>query len=382
MHADLIATLERWLFDDCLPFWRANAWDAARGGFVEEFLLDGRDAGRPTKRLRVAPRQIYVFSHAALLGVTDCEPLIAQGAEWLTTHGFMKDKAAFAHVLTRDGAISDATIDLYDHAFCLFGFAWAYAATGDAAYRDWAERTLDAIEAHLSAPGGAFLSNPAGQDRRDQNPHMHLLEASLAAHDAFGDDRYAILSRSIVRLGTEHFMRQGGEVLLEHFGPDFAPAPGEAGRRVEPGHMFEWAWLLHHASDALGENQDDRLVRLATAAERMGVNAAGLVSNACDIDGRIIDATSRSWPNTERLKAGVALMERGAASGAGIANGAADALIRYYLAPQDAGLARGLWMERRDGAGGVAADAVPASILYHLMVAITEAMRWRRQSAS
>ena len=39
--------------------------------------------------------------------------------------------------------------------------------------------------------------------------------------------------------------------LGEHFDADFAPLPGTAGARVEPGHMAEWSWLLRR-EEALG----------------------------------------------------------------------------------------------------------------------------------
>ena len=38
-------------------------------------------------------------------------------------------------------------------------------------------------------------------------------------------------------------IRKGG-FLREFFDADWRPAAGEDGRLVEPGHQFEWAWLL------------------------------------------------------------------------------------------------------------------------------------------
>ena len=382
MRADLAQRLQSWLFDECLPFWIAHAWDDARGGFVEEFLQDGADAGLPQKRLRVAPRQIYVFSHAALLGAPNAAPLIAKGAQWLIDKGWMADKGAFAHRLTRDGAIADPTIDLYDHAFVMYGFAWAYAATGEPGYREWLGRALDAIERHLAAPGAGFLSNPGTVSTRDQNPHMHLLEAALAAYEATADVRYRDVARSLVALARQSIIRVSDGALFEHFDAQWRPADGAAGRRVEPGHQFEWIWLLHQAEAALDIDCDAEISALARAAAG-GVNpVTGFVYNAIDVDGGLIDGASRSWTQTERLKAGVALMERGdaAATEAGEAafEGSALALLDGHLARRE-GLAKGLWIELFDAAGTPQSKTAPASIVYHLMLAIAEATRWRAE---
>ena len=61
-------TIRSWMFDQALPFWAAHGLDADNGGYVEQLTLDGADAGVAFKRTRVAARQIYVFSHAAVMG--------------------------------------------------------------------------------------------------------------------------------------------------------------------------------------------------------------------------------------------------------------------------------------------------------------------------
>lgn len=379
MRADYTDRLERWLFDACLPFWSAEGWDRAHGGFVEEMTLDGVDAALPYKRMRVAARQIYVFSHAAMLGARDGAPLIAKGAEWLVDRCWIREKGAFAHRLTRDGAVADDTIDLYDHAFAVYGFAWAFAATEDSSYREWAARSLDAIERHLSAPGRGFLSNPRDADTRDQNPHMHLLEAALAALDATGDARYADLARRLVELACDAIIRSDSGIVLEHFDAHWGPVEGDRGARIEPGHQFEWAWLLLQASNALGRDLDDPIRALVRRAEEGGVNrATGLVYNAVDVGGAVVNSRSRSWTNAERLKAGLALLEIGAPEGAATADAAARALLdKHIAADAERRVASGCWIEEFDAGGRPVSQTAPASIVYHLMLAATEAIRWR-----
>ena len=62
------------MFDAALPFWGTPASIVTRGGFYEE-LDSRRPSDRvPFKRTRAMCRQVYVFSHAAMLGWTEGTP--------------------------------------------------------------------------------------------------------------------------------------------------------------------------------------------------------------------------------------------------------------------------------------------------------------------
>ncbi len=68
MADPLDKAVRHWMFEEALPFWAEHGVDRAFGGYVEQLSLDGSDAAVDFKRTRVICRQIYVFSHAALLG--------------------------------------------------------------------------------------------------------------------------------------------------------------------------------------------------------------------------------------------------------------------------------------------------------------------------
>ena len=63
-----VARLKRWVVDQALPLWGETGFDAARGAFVERLTFEGAPSSRAPRRAMVQARQIYVFSHAALLG--------------------------------------------------------------------------------------------------------------------------------------------------------------------------------------------------------------------------------------------------------------------------------------------------------------------------
>ena len=372
-----------WMFGDALGFWAQNGVDHAYGGFIEELTFAGADAARDYKRTRVTCRQMYVFAHAKMLGWDDGADLIARGAEYLAEKAWQGDEQGFARRLNRDGSVKDPTPDLYDHAFALFGFAWAYRATGDSVYKDWAHKTLDWVEAYLRHPSGiGFMHETPPDGPRLQNPHMHLLEASLAAFDATGEARFRDSAREIAELFRTAFFNRNTGSLAEYFNDDWSIVDGDQGRIAEPGHQLEWAWILQNCLSVLGVDAVDEIRALVRFSEKYGMNPkTGAVMNAVRDDGAIIDAGSRTWPNTERLKAAVALYELDDMDPVPVVTATCRVLFdRYLTSGQGIEIPRGAWIDAFDGDGKPIAQCVPASTFYHIFLAFAEVLRIEAQA--
>ncbi len=73
---------------------------------------------------------------------------------------------------------------------------------------------------------------------------MHLLEAALVNLEASGDERFKVFADEIVDLFVDRFFDPLSCSLAENFDEDWERCPGPAGRFIEPGHQFEWAWIL------------------------------------------------------------------------------------------------------------------------------------------
>jgi mannose/cellobiose epimerase-like protein (N-acyl-D-glucosamine 2-epimerase family) len=367
------ARIRAWLFDQALPWWASHGLDRASGGYVESVDPAGQDLGAEFRRTRVTCRQIYVFSHAALMGFEPGRAAAAHGVDYLINRTWRADSGAFARRTSRSGALLDPTPDLYEHAFALHAFAWSHRAEGDTLSRDWAHRTLDAIEQHLRAPTGeGFLSEAPDPGGRRQNPHMHLAEAALAAFEATGEARFADLAGELVGLFRRRLFEPATGALFEVFEEDWSRAAGAAGRLVEPGHQFEWCWILASASRLLGLDTLAEVRALAAFAERHGVEpSTGRVFNAIREDGTVLDAASRTWPNTERLKAAVALHDlAGVDPGPVIAQSGGLLLDGYFGAARP-----GLWIDQLDAQGDPVPGPAPASTFYHIVLAFAETLR-------
>jgi mannose-6-phosphate isomerase len=141
---------------------------------------------------------------------------------------------------------------------------------------------------------------------------------------------------------------------------------------IEPGHQFEWSWLLARWSVACGRKDAFEVARwLAEIGEMHGVDRdRGVAVNALDARLAVSDPRARLWPQTERIKAWNAMSvhpsnspneQRRAAALVPLA----IAGLQPYLAVNPAGL----WYEIMTEDGGFLDEPVKASSLYHLTCA-------------
>ena len=75
-----------WLVDHALPLWSERGMDRENGGFFELLDFHGAPVRDHRKRMRVQARQMYTYSHAAILGWDRGIEVAAHGFNFLTTY--------------------------------------------------------------------------------------------------------------------------------------------------------------------------------------------------------------------------------------------------------------------------------------------------------
>ena len=158
MTEDLQATQSRfraWIVQDALPVWASTGRDSPGLGFHEQMTLEGQPANVAFKRLRVQARQIYVFSHAAVLGRYDGMDAALDSYRFIRRHA-LRDDGGWVRTMGRSGGVLDPAADLYDLAFVLFALAWLARATGDREPLVLARRTAGWILTSKAAESGGY----------------------------------------------------------------------------------------------------------------------------------------------------------------------------------------------------------------------------------
>jgi mannose/cellobiose epimerase-like protein (N-acyl-D-glucosamine 2-epimerase family) len=371
---DQASNARDWLVDHALPFWGSTGVDPATGAFHERCSLAAAPIAAVPRRLMVQARQIYVFSHAHALGWHPrAGEIAARGLEHLLArYRHAGGRPGFAFSLSPAGEIADPRRNAYGHAFVLLALAWYARATGDSQALAAARETVDFIEAAFADGHGAYFDDaPRGEPGKRQNPQMHMLEAFLALHEATGDVAFLARATRIVELFQARLFDSRTGVLHEHFGDNWRAAPGEAGAVWEPGHQFEWAWLLRLYARLCGTPPLPQARVLFDRARAQGFAGDGRIHDALRDDGSIAGSSTRAWPLTEAAKAGAAFAEQGLAGAEELASRALATLMdRFVGRPWRAG-----WTDHLDAGGRPLVDYVPASTLYHVFLAVAEAQR-------
>jgi mannose-6-phosphate isomerase len=317
--ADALHAYRDWIVGTALPAWAERGFDASTGRFRERLDVAGAPLDVP-HRAMVQARQIYVYSHAHHLGwYADGARLADEAMRGLVRRYAVVDgdEASFAFSVDGAGRVVSAVRDAYAHAFVLFAIAWLYRVTGDAALLVLADRTNAFVKARLVDPrhGGLFDAFPAAARDKRQNPLMHLLEAYLALERAAPGRGFLEDARRLVALFQARLFDAGPGVLLEYFAESWAPHSDPArARAVEPGHHFEWVWLLGEYGALAGEDLSAWADRLYDVARAHGVAPDGLVYDelAAEPGGVSVRKPGhRVWPHTEGLKAAAARHARG-----------------------------------------------------------------------
>ncbi|MCE2574090.1 AGE family epimerase/isomerase [Komagataeibacter sp. FNDCR2] len=366
------ARVRTWLHEHAWPYWAKHGVDRVHGGFVEYLDLAGHDGGASFKRVRAQARQLYCFSQGALYGFPGAHEISDNCWQFFNTHA-RRPTGGWARCMDRTGVIIDPTSDAYDLAFVLFAHAWRYRLSHDPALIESAAEVIATLNTDLKAPGGlGWLADANGFGPRQQNPHMHIMEAALEMFDASGDARFAALARQVADLFLGHIIDRETGVLREFFTADWGHLNTAEGDIVEPGHMLEWVWILLRAHRLLGLDILDDVWRLYAFATHYGTDPrTGLIYDQIRPSGIPLDKDSRLWPQTEALKAHIAMMETfGLDTRPQISRNVTN-LFRYYLdhAPF------GTWIDHRRSDGTPKVDRIPSTSLYHLQLAFTELLR-------
>lgn len=349
------AWFDAWLLEAALPLWASAGVDPARGSFQEALTVEG-DPWLAPRRSRVQTRQIWVYATVAAEGLGEDHAAMARRAYRFYADRYRRADGLFARVAGIEGEVTDPTAALYEQAFSLLALAALERQGGGFAADALALRA--ALEP-LRHPAGGFRE--VGAQPFQANAHMHLLEAALA-WEATGERAggWSELSDEIAELALARFVDRGAGVLHEFFDADWRVLGEAAGGLIEPGHQFEWAWLLQRWGRARGRPEALDVARQLYATGLKGVEPiSGIALAALWSDLSVRDAGARLWSQTEFLKAALVFGDEAEALRA------ANGLALYLHTPR-----RGTWRDKRTADGGFVEEPAPASSFYHLLGAI------------
>ncbi|MEZ0600672.1 AGE family epimerase/isomerase [Paraburkholderia sp. IW21] len=337
-----------------LPLWRGPGFNTELKLPYEAVNAEGPSA-LPAERYRAmaCARQLFVFSQAG-------DAAHAQVLFDSLMHTFQDTRhGGWFYSVDAQGAPLDTTKDLYTHAFVVFACAEYGGRSGNRDALEVVHRTSALIQSDFAAEGDLFNAALTADFARVtgtpiQNPLMHLTEAWLAAREATHDNAFDAALRRLANAVAHRFVHGPTGCIAE------LPI-GADDNRLEPGHQFEWLWLVKQGG-ALFEASGlhEALPRAFSFAQQYGVDQkTGGVCASLDETGQIKDATQRIWAQTEYLRA---LASHGDPAALAALPRQIELFQQRFLRPQG-------WFESKTAAGDVARADMPSTTPYHLATA-------------
>ena len=350
----LFSNVQQHFLNVIVPLWQGPGWNADMALPYE--ALDAAHQPLPPQRYRAmaCARQLYLFS--SLIGVVDnAEGRAAALFRSLQRHFHDAEHGGWFYSIDAQGKPLDQRKDLYTHAFILFACAHYRAKSREPLVESTLNAALEIIGRRFATGDGLY---EACLDRDWitlqtgplQNPLMHLAEAFLATLAVRED---APTQQALLELCTamhKQFVDPQHGVLMEK-------PLGAVDNWYEPGHQFEWYFLLESSALLRGSKLHAALERAFAFTEQFGVEQpSGAVRAMLDLqlDGRPKDSTQRIWAQAEYLRA-LTLRPDSEAT-----------VLRQLRALQQRFLHAGGWHECRDELGEVSRKDMPSTTPYHL----------------
>ncbi len=310
---DLLKQAYQDLYKIWVPHWAKMFSDPVNGGFYERLDRNGQPYIDLPRRLVTQCRQIFVYSHADMVsGKKTYRDMVTKAFEYLVKNYRIADTGGWRFSIRPDGTPQDNTYDLYGHAFLVFCCTYYYRLTNDKNAMKYAAETLTFIDKSFrldNEPGFAEALDenlkPLERVRR-QDPHMHLFEACLFMYRVTNEKPYLGMSKEIVELFTKYFWDEENGTLPEFYNGQLQ-SHEEQGHISQPGHHFQWIWLLDKFQETRHKKNPyyyDLMEHLFEWADKHGFDPAyGGIYDALNMQGDVISDTKRVWPIMEALKA-------------------------------------------------------------------------------
>lgn len=337
-----------------VPLWQGPGWNAEMALPYEALDAQHQPLAPQRYRAMACARQLFLFS--SLMGhpsVPDAQARASALFRSLQRHFHDAEHGGWFYSIDPQGAPLDRRKDLYTHAFIIFACAHYWAKGREPLVESVLNAALNVV-AERFADGDGLYEAVLNQDWSSldagplQNPLMHLAEAFLATLEVREDAGTLAALDALAEAMQRRFVDVEHGVMLEK-------PLGVVDNWSEPGHQFEWFYLLESSEHLRGTALHRSLTRAFAHAEAQGVDeVCGAVVAMLEVDGSVRDGTQRIWAQAEYLRALTLRPD------------SQSTLARQLNALQQRFLHLHGWNECLDSEGHISRSDMPSTTPYHL----------------
>jgi len=301
-----------------LGFWMKYAMDEEQGGFIGRLDNDNiADPGAP-KAVVLNSRILWTFS-AASLRLKDPPYLVmaTRAYRYIVDHFIDRKYGGVYWSVDSKGAPLDARKQIYGLAFCMYGLAEYYKASGEKMALHLAKDIFEHIEKYsFDKENGGYLeaftqgwkiindlrlSEKDDNEKKTMNTHLHIIEAYANLYTVWQDDKVKESIKHLLDIFAEYFINPD-TLHLNLFMDEKWTVKSSL---VSYGHDIEAAWLLLECAEMVG---NDRYVQ---RFKELSIKLASAAAEGLDKDGGLwyeynpsaneLIKEKHSWPQAEAM---------------------------------------------------------------------------------
>jgi mannobiose 2-epimerase len=310
------AVHDEWI--DILSWWSRYMPDEKEGGFYGSVDQDNIPDIDAPKGIVLNSRICWTFSTAYTETKNEAHLQMATRAfEYILHHFVDHEYGGVYWSVDAQGKMLDGRKQIYGQAFCLYGLAAYYKATGEGLALHLAKDLFEYIELHsLDKEKEGYveaftrewlpsddlrLSEKDDNEKKTMNTHLHIIEAYASLYSIWPDTILREKIASLLEVFDRHFINKENFHLHLFLDENW----NLRSSLVSYGHDIEAAWLLLECAEVINyklyiDHYRQLSVKLADAAAKGLDSDGGLWYEYEPAHDRLVKE-KHSWPQAEAM---------------------------------------------------------------------------------
>ena len=301
-----------------LSYWMNFTIDKEQGGFYGSINNENIPDRTAPKGIVLNSRILWAFSAAYEFTRDQSHLNTATTAfNYIFDHFFDHEYGGVFWSVDSTGQMKDGRKQIYGLAFCIYGMAAYYKASGNGMALHFAKDLYNSIEQYSfdEKKGGyieAFdrmwkdaddlrLSDKDDNERKTMNTHLHIVEAYAELYKVWPDDGLRKKIIHLLELFQQHFINKENHHLHLFFTDEWV----SNSTLHSYGHDIEASWLLQQCAEVI-EHQS-----LIGIFKQFAISIADAAAEGLDTDGGLwyeyepekdaLIHEKHSWPQAEAM---------------------------------------------------------------------------------
>lgn len=301
-----------------LSYWMNYTVDEEQGGFYGSINNENIPDRNAPKGIVLNSRILWTFSSAFELTKEQAHLNTATTAfDYIIDHFLDREYGGVFWSVNSAGKMLDGRKQIYGLAFCIYGMAAYYKASGSVTALQVAKNLYSSIEQYSfdQAKGGyieAFnriwnnaddlrLSDKDDNERKTMNTHLHVVEAYAELYKVWPDDELRKKIIHLLELFHQHFISGENHHLHLFFNDDWILKS----TLQSYGHDIESSWLLQQCAEVIGHQPLTELFRQVAItivdASAEGLDTDGGLWYEYEAGKNLLVHEKHSWPQAEAM---------------------------------------------------------------------------------